>query len=119
MDTNNAEFEKHIADYTEKFAGIKSNSWSMCSSVNATYTDCPIVPETSEFAVTSYNPAAIPVDVQTFKVPPSPSYDVQVFDTESDSWTDAESTLLCYNFLENNVMQSTYLDCNLHVKSQV
>ena len=76
MATNNAEFERQIQDYTEKFAGIKSDSWGMCSSVNATYTDCPIAPETSEFAVTSYNPAAIPVDIQTFKVPPSSSYDV-------------------------------------------
>ena len=119
MATNNAEFEKQIQDYTEKFAGIKSDSWGMCSSVNATYTDCPIAPETSEFAVTSYNPAAIPVDIQTFKVPPSNSYDVQVYNTTSAAWDDADTTLLCYNFLQNNVMQSTYLDCNLHVKSTV
>ena len=89
----------------------------MCSSVNATYTDCPIAPDTSEFAVTSYNPAAIPVDVQTFKVPPSASYNVEVFDNDSSTWTEAESTLLCYDFLENNVEQSTYTDCNLHVKA--
>ena len=117
MATNNELFEKHIADYTEKFAGIKSDSWAMCSSVNATYTDCPIVPDTSDFAVTSYNPAAIPVDVQTFKVPPSASYDVEVFDYESSTWNEAESTLLCYNFLKNDVEQSTYTDCNLHVKA--
>ena len=119
MATNNAEFEKQIQDYTEKFAGIKSDSWGMCSSVNSTYTDCPIAPETSEFAVTSYNPAAIPVDIQTFKVPPSSSYDVQVYNTTSAAWDEAETSLLCYNFLENNAMQSTYLDCNLHVKSTV
>ena len=89
----------------------------MCSSVNATYTDCPIAPDTSEFAVTSYNPAAIPVDVQTFKVPPSASYNVEVFDNDSSTWNEAESTLLCYDFLENNVEQSTYTDCNLHVKA--
>lgn len=118
MDTNNPVFEKYVADYTEKFAGIKSDAWGMCSSVNATYTDCPIAPDTDEFVVTSYNPAALSVDVQTFKVPPSASYNVEVFDYSSSSWNEAESTLLCYNFLENNSMQSSYKDCNLHVKSE-
>lgn len=84
--TNNAEFEKHIADYTEKFAGIVSDKWGMCSSVNATYTDCPVAVNTAEFVVTSYNPAAIPVEVQTFKVPPTGSYDVEVYDYTSESW---------------------------------
>lgn len=63
MDTNNPVFEKYVADYTEKFAGIKSDSWGTCSSVNATYTDCPIASDTNEFVVTSYNPAALSLDV--------------------------------------------------------
>ena len=102
MATSNTEFEKYIADYTEMFAGIKSNTWTMCSTANATYTDCPIPNDTDEFAVTSYNPSTLTQNVQTFKVPPMPSYDVKVFNYSTKEWNSADSTLLCYEFIENN-----------------
>ena len=104
LQTSNVVFEKYVADYTEKFAGIESDSWGLCSVSNSTFAACPVEPKTEEFAVTSYNPAAISVDVQTFKVPPSVNYDVQVYDYPSSSWKEAESTLLCYDFLENDTM---------------
>ena len=59
MATSNVVFEKYIADYTEMFAGIESNSWAMCTTTNSTYTDCPIPNNTEEFAVTSYNPTTL------------------------------------------------------------
>ena len=120
MAQSNQVFEKSISDFTEKFAGIQSDDWALCTVTNSTYTDCPIAAGTDEFAVTSYNPAAVTVDIQTFKVPPSPTnaYDVSVFDYSSSSWVEAESDLLCYTFLENNMEQSSYKDCNLHVKSE-
>lgn len=70
--------------------------------------------------MTTYNPASVPVELQSFKVPPSSTdaYDVSVFDATSEAWQQVESTLLCYTFLENNVEQSSYEDCNLHVKAE-
>ena len=107
MGTSNAEFEKQVGDYTEMFAGIKSDSWGMCSQTNSTYVDCPVEPKTKEFAVTSYNPSTIVVGVQSFKVPPpSSAYDVSVY--EDNEWKTAESDLLCYDFLVNDVEQSSY-----------
>ena len=90
----------------------------MCSVSNATYTSCPIADGTDEFVVTSYSPAAVDVSVQTFKVPQtSADYQVSVYDYASSSWVTAESTLLCYDFLENDADHSTYKDCNMHVKA--
>lgn len=118
MDKSNVVFEKYVADYTEKFTGIQSDDWAMCTVANSTYTACPISDGTEEFVVTSYNPAAVDAEVQTFKVPPtSGSYDVSVFDMVTNSWTNAESTLLCYDFLENDADHSSYQDCNMHVKA--
>ena len=116
MLTSNAEFVKNVADYSDKYAGIKSDSWAMCSQTNSTYVDCPVEPHTTDFFVTSYNPAAVAVGVQTFKVPPSEDYTVQYWNATTSSWNVAESDLLCYDFLENDVDMSSYKDCNLHVK---
>ena len=89
-------------DYSEKYAGIVSNDWALCTVANATYTDCPIAPDTDEFVVTSYNPSTVTQSVQTFKVPPAVGYDVEIFDFEAKDWQAADSTLLCYDYLENN-----------------
>ena len=51
-------------------------------------------------------------------MPPSADYDVEVYDVPSNSWKEAESTLLCYNYLENDKKQSSYKDCNLHVQAE-
>jgi len=83
MNTSNAVFESYVADYADQYAGLKSDAWSMCTVSNSTYVDCPVAEGTEEFAITSYNPATIDIDVQTIKVPPSGSYDVQVFDYET------------------------------------
>jgi len=51
-------------------------------------------------------------------VPPSSSYDVEVYDSAASSWKPVHSTLLCYDYLENDAEHSSYKDCNLHVKSK-
>lgn len=86
IDTSNGQFTKQVADYTEKFAGLHSDKWAMCSTYNSTYTDCPIAQDTEEFAVTSYNPTTVQQGVQTFKVPPMSGYTVDVFDYASSEW---------------------------------
>ena len=116
MDTSNAVFESYIADYAEMNAGLTSDSWKMCSVRNSTYVDCPVVEDTKEFAITSYNPATVDVEVQTFKVPPTGSYDVEAFDYDTKTWSQVESTLLCYDYLVNDADHSTFEDCNLHVQ---
>ena len=85
---------------------------------NSTYVDCPILPDTAEFVVTTYNPSTKPYEMQSFKVPPSTNYDVEVYDTSSSTWNKVQSTLLCYDFIENNEMLSTYEDCNLYVQAE-
>lgn len=118
MNTSNVEFEKYVADYSEKNAGILSASWDMCSVNNSTYVDCPILPNTPEFAVTTYNPSTTNHGTQKIKVPPSPYYDVEVFNRTSSTWDQADSTLLCYDFIENNEVTSTYEDCDLYVDAK-
>ena len=59
METSNAVFSKYIADYSEKYAGVKSDDWSLCTVRNATYTACPVYEGLSEFAITSYNPSTL------------------------------------------------------------
>ena len=44
-----------------------------------------------------------------------PSYEVSVFDYSTSEWKVAETTILCYDFIENNAMLTSYKDCNLHV----
>ena len=116
MQTSNAQFENIIAHYADHHADLTA-SWNLCTVSNSTYTACNVEEGTEEFAVTSLNPSALEVDIQTFKVPPSTSYDVQVFD-EAEGWQSAKSTLLCYDYLENNNAHSSYEDCNLHVKAK-
>ena len=58
--------------------------------------------------MTTYNPSTLDLDIQTLKVPPSDSYDVQVYDYDNKGWNTVNSTLLCYDFLENDAQGSTY-----------
>lgn len=51
-------------------------------------------------------------------MPPAASYDVEVFDYGTQTWTSTENTLLCYDFLVNDADHSSYQDCNLHVNAE-
>ena len=106
MATSNEVFEGYVADYSEKFAGIQSDSWGLCSVNNGTYVDCPVPFDTQKFAVTSYNPSSVDVQTQSFKVPPANSYNVWGYDYDSSEWQYFNSTLLCYTHLANDVEHS-------------
>lgn len=81
MAQSNAVFEKYVGEDAARFAGLESADWGMCSQMNSTYTACPVHAGHNEFAVTSYNPSSVPVELQTFKVPPQDNgYEVEVFD---------------------------------------
>ena len=118
MDASNGLFTTYISDYAASMSGLHSSTWSSCSVSNATYTACPVKTSDTSFAITSYNPSAIDVDLLTFKVPPPAGgqYDVELYDR---GWKNVNSTVLCYDFLENNAEHSSYPDCNLHVGATI
>mmetsp|Transcript_23978 Transcript_23978/g.29811 ORF Transcript_23978/g.29811 Transcript_23978/m.29811 type:complete len:156 (+) Transcript_23978:1223-1690(+) len=86
MNTSNVVFESIVADYSDQFAGLQADDWSLCSVRNSTYTACSVELGTEEFVVTSYNPSAVDVEIQSFKVPPNSAYEVEVYDYASSSW---------------------------------
>ena len=59
IDTSNIQFTKMVGADTERFSGIKSDKWAMCSTATGTWVDCPIAADTAEFVVTSYNPSTV------------------------------------------------------------
>mmetsp|Transcript_14468 Transcript_14468/g.19627 ORF Transcript_14468/g.19627 Transcript_14468/m.19627 type:complete len:212 (+) Transcript_14468:1315-1950(+) len=118
MAESNSVLEGYVAEFANFYGAIKTDSWAMCNVNNSTYVDCPVTESDSEIAVTTYNPTTVDQDVQTIKVPPRESYDVQVYDYLDGAWSTVESTLLCYDFLENNDARTSYKDCNLHVGAQ-
>ena len=115
MEASNAVFAHYIADYTERYGGVKSESWSMCTVRNSTYHDCPVADGTDEFVITTYNPAAVESGLQSFKVPPASSYQVEQFDFRSQDWLSVASTLLCYDKFVNDADHSVITDCNLYL----
>ena len=117
INNQNDLMDQYVFEFAERDGGIEANDWAQCLVTNSTYTACNVKEGTDEFAVTTYNPSTLDLDVQTLKVPPSDSYDVKVYDYDTKGWNSVNSTLLCYDFLENSAEGSSYQDCNLHVKT--
>ena len=86
MEKSNKIFSKYVSDYTEGFAGIKADDWSLCTVTNSTWADCPVPENTKEFAVTIFNPSSAMLDLLEFKVPPAADYDVQIWDYQYVVW---------------------------------
>lgn len=95
-------------------AGVEAETILMCTATNTTYTDCPISADfRGKFVVSVHNPAAVTQEVLKLKLPPA-DFTVEVFDGE---WTTVDSTLHCYDYMENTWVEKATETCDLFVKS--
>ena len=108
MGISNEQYSTLVQERVYRETGIQADTWAMCTATNATYTDCPITPDfDGDFVVAAHNPASVTQHILRFKLPPTNGYSAEVFDSETQEWSAADSTLICFDYQENAVSEGT------------
>ena len=100
IQVNNPVFAEAIAEAAQRLAGIQSNQpWEWCLKENSTYLDCPIsnnLNKSLNMIVAVFNPSPQPTLYTSIAVPHG-NLDVKVYNFVSQSFVNADSSVLCDN----------------------
>lgn len=114
VDESNTEYS-HLVGKAAFELGVEASEWKICKATNTTYLDCPIKGTEDSFAITAHNPAAVAQKVVRVKLPPASAYNVQAFNQET--WEDVNTSLLCFDYLENTPDRQVLPTCELFIDS--